>query len=357
MVPDVASHTLRWVEILLGGCLLWLGLFTTPDEQRRYQSKFETWWVQIERLRKQGLSPLTAFLVTILEKTDHLFTAVLGPHLFSWRALGASLALAVSSFFGVLAWDFSHRSFKPTWTGAGEAAAWVALALFFFAVGMLQPLRPRWWPLQLPLALVGAWLVVRVVYVNLVALSIVNSLSPLFSGGGMIHSMRLPKLMPDAGIVVASLATLAFLSDLLFVAVTRKLLRFAGEARSPALPITVLAANAGLAALLIGVPLMISHPSHWLWMRLLRWLPAAISSRSFEANVLSIFNYFDGIVALSFFFVASLAMLDRVISPLLSRLLQVCAAEHILEKRGALITAGATLAGLPNLAKVASLFH
>jgi hypothetical protein len=59
-----------------------------------------------------------------------------------------------------------------------------------------------------------------------------------------------------------------------------------------------------------------------------------------------------------FFSIAGLALLDRVVSPIFSRLLEVLEAEYILMHRKALVTLGVTFVGLGSarLGKVLTTF-
>lgn len=159
VAPTLLEQTFRWVSILLGCSLLWLSLFTRPDEQRRYQSRFVDWWVRIEALREEGLSRLTAFLVTILGKSDQIFTSLMGPHLISWRAIGASLALADSGFYvfaGVGLMVSTTREPNYLVFLVKGSLPLLFFGVLFFALGLVQVRAPRWWPLEFSFALLGA---------------------------------------------------------------------------------------------------------------------------------------------------------------------------------------------------------
>lgn len=245
----------------------------------------------------------------------------MGPRLVSWRAVSASVALSVSvaaAIIVIFMWgDFIRGDIILPAIGT-------VVVLVFFGVAVLQVRMPRWWPLQLAVALVGTLPIILITFF----LSI-QCLTPFnchnFRGWEIFYAV-------NAVVTVVVAIVLSFLSDILFIIVTRKILRLASLGTSLFFPIAILIANVALGAgLLVGAPAVASLIN--------------LGDFGLAPLLLAIYNVLDVAVALLFLPVAGFVLLDRAVWSVCSRVLENVEAERVLEHRGILITAAAGLIG------------
>jgi hypothetical protein len=137
-----------------------------------------------------------------------------------------------------------------------------------------------------------------------------------------------------------------FLCDIGFIAVTRRLIRWAREMTQPLRVVAVVALNCLLAAVLVGP--MLSLASATIVINFPSWLSWFVSIS--ESNVL------DALLALLFVFLALILLVHRAIWPLLTRTLFRMQDIGTKGRRGILVTVGLALLGwsgakLPELVK------
>ncbi len=328
---DAVKESAQWASIPVGFIFLWLGIFARVDEQHRLESLLTEWWVCVELLREQGNSRLTAFLLTMYQKTDSMLKAIFGVHLFSARAIGASIALSLGgATLVVLSAMLLQIAVTRSLHDLGLVAVFLGATIWLFAVGLLQLYQPKWWRIQLVLALASS-----AVYVYAFA-SMLDSLESLSRIGDSLGRPRRPvfmELLQDSSINAAVGMVLSFMSDIVFITITRAAIQWASSTRTSGVPIVIGIVNVSLASAFVGMPLIASQ----------RMMAGVKLTWHLLVIQLALFNVADVMVAMIFFIVAALALIHRALWPLLSRLLEVAQAEHILSHRKVLITFGVAL--------------
>src|SRR5262249_43764247 len=156
----------------------------------------EEWWIRIHDGQNAGLERNAAFLRTVARLTSASFDAIFGPHLFSLRCLGVSMA-------------YSLASINATFILVGNRQISVRLWLVLFLLLGTSWSPPRWaarFRLTLPVVAVLLFFLVSPTGFTIGALYFMH-----FYG-------RFPPIMfttpPRAPVIFACALVMAILSDL-----------------------------------------------------------------------------------------------------------------------------------------------
>jgi hypothetical protein len=290
--------------ILLGVFCLFTGLLLHTDEEGKIQNWFEDFWVRVDDYQQLVLSRHTAFMVQVAKFETKLLDSLFGSELWSLRAIVVSVCCSVASFgLGMLI--IGHASGE-------EAKIWCLL-------------------------LVG--LIVLVVV-------FIRTRSP-FARGIIVGILLLADLLfvlvpiPDLVLVAGGV-----LSDVAFIALTRRIVRWAGEMRSTFEVLGAVVFTLVLACVLLSPAFGLSSS-----------LSNFFSNSSILAGVsalialISLSNLFDAMLALLFVFLALILLLHRALWPLLNRTVFRIQEAGIKGRRAILVTIGIALLGLPELIK------
>lgn len=88
-----------WVFRLLGCLLIYAAVFMYEDEEGRWQNRLERWRETIIRTRESALSRFTAFMSGVAGLASHVFDRLFGKKLFSVRGVAVSICYSIASFF------------------------------------------------------------------------------------------------------------------------------------------------------------------------------------------------------------------------------------------------------------------
>jgi len=91
---DVGVLSLRLVGLLI----VYSAFFLYEDQEGELQNRIERWWIKVDDFRKSAISKSTAFLKVAANVTDQGFTNVFGKRLLSARAIGISVCYSMASF-------------------------------------------------------------------------------------------------------------------------------------------------------------------------------------------------------------------------------------------------------------------
>jgi hypothetical protein len=285
---------LRVLAGIAGAVAMYAARFLYEDEQGRIENRLEEWWVRLDDQRNAAVSRHTAFMREVARFEDRGFDKVFGHKLFSVEAFGASSALSALSMlaFGSLLVSLTGRPVVGT-----------LLLIFTLLLGMITFVGSR-------RSLGRLFIPFAVVFVG----SAVT---------GVTHGSLYPVVLLAAIIV-------SFISDMLFIAMTRWILRRSASLRQFAAIIGLVTLNVFLATLLSVVPYLLVAYSREMFGRM-------------TSALVIIFNLLDSLIASIFILLAVVLLAHRLFWPLVSRPL------YALRERGlrskAFYTVGSALIG------------
>ena len=278
---------------LLGVFFVLTGIALYPNEEGKIQSKFEDFWVKADDYQRLALSRHVRFMTQVAKMESAFFDQVFGPKLFSAQSIVISCCSSAISFVlagSVLLRSLTHVSvvfpnlllvgllislslasvayiFLPNHRRAQSFYRWLAAAILIFA--------GEWYVRLTPKTGLESWAV---------------TYAALFVGG--------------------------FCCDTIFIAATRRLLRWVGEMTRSFPIVGVLTFNLLLAVLLVA-PVFVWQRSSILSSLTSPWQWLVVSAFS----TVGMSNLFDFIFASLFVALAAVLLVHRALWPLLTRTL------------------------------------
>ncbi len=238
-ILQIAFHTA--LAITGAFCLLTAGL-AYPGEEGQMQSALEDLWAKVDDRQKGALSTHTAFMQQVAKAASRGFDAVFGHRLLSLRCLGVSISYSIASFGIVGFADNCYNlladtsSFSRSWKSYGpDLLTSGYLAVIYLFVGSIPLIFKKF-------RFTKIWLFLIFVSVPF-----------LWEAAQDNPSWAVKKVLMDFVSWGLLAIVLAFGCDLLFIAATRKSLRWAGEMRQTYKIAAVILLN-----VLLGVGLMIA---------------------------------------------------------------------------------------------------
>jgi hypothetical protein len=282
-----------YVLIFLSGLfLVCAALFLYEDEQGKVQSVLEDLWLKMDDNRNKLLSRHAAFMRVVAEATDSIFDRLLGKKLFSMRAL-------FSLYY------FSYASF------------WLTFSLYVFVR------NPRDYMFILPMAL-------SFLYVMVGAKPAITKKPPSFTNRyvgsfillGVILPLPLLYRLGDNSVSVELLfyftcaMGLGIMSDMLFIVLTRRLLRWSAGLQSFYKITAVVFLNC-LVAFVLVCPLFLFT---WIARLLVTLTPLnLVPVTVFVLIFVAAANSFTALTALFFVVLALIMLVHRLFWPVLER--------------------------------------
>jgi hypothetical protein len=289
----------RPLEALLGVFCIVTAIMLYPNEEGKIQSKFEDFWIQVDDFKNLALTHNAAFMTEVAKMETRFLDRVFGDRLFSIRAATVSLGCSITSL-GVVGFLHRHEAFSTKsydFFTLRQSLGLVCIGIYAFAAMSLPRKRRMLLFAALSLVLlVPGWILI-----------IGNAPIRNPSVSNRISGFELYFVYD---FILSSLGVMGFVCDVVFIAITRKVLRKASEtSRSSTILILVLS-NVGLAMLLIG-PFLIER---------LNLIPANRLNLLWFLLV-GLTNMFDVALALLFALLAVLLLIHRAVWPMMVRTL------------------------------------
>lgn len=289
----------RPIEALLGVFCVVTAIMLYPNEEGKIQSKFEDFWVRVDDFKNLALTRHAAFMSEVAKLETRFLDRVFGERLFSIRAIAVSLACSIMSLgiVGLLPHHEAYVGKAYDFFNPRQSLGLLCLGAYGLAVMSLPRRQRTLLNVVLFLALVvPGWILI-----------IGNPPS-----GSSFHSPT--EYRVESYIVYSSILSiigvLGFACDVVFIAITRKLLRKASETSRSSIILILVLSNVVLAALLVG-PYFIDRLNLFPLNRLhMDWSP-----------LVALTNMFDAALALLFALLAVLLLIHRAVWPLLTRTL------------------------------------
>jgi hypothetical protein len=314
---------LRFFAMVSSFLFIYIAVFLYEDEQGKVQSILEDWWIKIEDVKRGALSRHTIFMSGVAQIADSVLNRIFGKKLFSLQSLSVSACLSIASLglaeiYLELRADDKVNQLHVRWF-----ALWF---LCFLLVSLIPFLRPRLSALILLVAILSGYLYYELAY----------EFNPE------------SEFLPDQTTHYVSYCLgmiIGVVSDVLFIAVTRKLLRRMYKLDNLLNIVGLLLVNCFLAYVLVGG---MWHLANVFTRAILTsgldhmWYYYAQDTLSFAA----LFNVITVAVASIFIFLILLMLLHRIFWPLLNRPIYALAGLGIVRRRKLFGAIGLLLLGL-----------
>jgi hypothetical protein len=297
----VLHSVFRVAAVALGAAFVAMALLMYPGEEGRIQSVLEDIWNRLYKHQGVALSRHTVFMRETAKATSRGFDRLLGHELFSRRAFGVSICYSAASVGLVtLALNVSG--------GSDEVAVISGVCLLIFLLlGTLPALYPSF-------RYQSTWFysVVGVLFFLLSYL--------LYTSDAGLEPLRISVAL-QVGLISALVILASFGSDILFIALTRRTLRWVAQMDQFPQIVAVILLNCLLAAGLLAVPIA------WSLHRVVDSIFSGAQATQFvvpffwDVFFVSASNAIDAIAASIFLLLAALMLIHRLFWPLLNRTL------------------------------------
>ena len=309
-----------------GLLILYVAIFLYEDEEGRFQNRLEVWWIKVRYGRDRALSIAAEIFAFSAKAASQLFDKVFGPRLLSLRAVSVSLCLSMASFnlFAPLLSIFGYGAPGQSNT----SALWSGVCFLAFAFG--RCLFDTKWMSRL-------WNIVLI-------LVLAQNFGEIFVG--VVLRMGLHAALRFITFL-GMLLTLSFAFDLLFLGLTRWMIRRTSVMTKLPYMIGFLLLNILLALALIFAPVVI----------LVKSMPDEHhpSLLSLAAIAVIPLNSVDVVLCLFVFFVLVLFVIHRLLWPLFERPLYAIARYGLIKRKALLWAVGLALVAGPDKDK--AIFH
>jgi len=337
--PQALIYVFQLLALLGGLVLGYLAAFTYENEDGEIQDKLAKWWIELDDLKTEKVKRQVAFIERVSETCSTWFDVVFGERLFSKRAVAVSMCVSLGTFMILgsvfilllelvgITYHLSSQYKNDLLLGLLFIPL-VGLLLFWLAIAPARGKAPP----------------IKTMYV-------ICSVLGLLILGSITTAQSTIALMLFPGVALG--LALGIVTDLLSIAITRRVLR-SRLRESPAKYFALLVGSlAVVAAIAGGLPFGLIGLSHAGFagaggqlsrtgdlQLLLIWLmlPGSIALASNLPSFLSV---------LAFFLVAAGFLLGRMLWPTLSRVVYAGHRYRIVEKKtvlwsmsGALLVAG-----------------
>jgi hypothetical protein len=282
----------RPIEALLGVFCVLSAIILYPNEEGKIQSKFEDFWIQVDDFQNLALTRHAAFMTGVAKLETRFLDRVFGNRLISIRALGVSFCFSLGTM-ALLAMLVSYLIIRVRYPEASTGAFIIALGYLICAV------------------IVGAaciWIENHTLLRN----SIVIAALILLLLWMVRFRVGTPGVTGEISVRIVLLVLGGFGCDVIFIALTRRLLRWAGEMTSSLKVLTTVIVNFFLAVLFVS-PLLVGvnvKPIGDLRDQILLTI-----------SMIAVSNIVDAVIALFYVLLAVLLLIHRALWPLLTRTL------------------------------------
>jgi hypothetical protein len=284
-----------------------------PGEEGRIQSKFEDFWIRVDDFKNLALSRHAAFMTQVARLETHLLDWVFGNKLFSEQSVAVSFACSIVALVATGIYELFHKSNIYD-------APWLHRAVILFAVVFT---------FALIVGAAGIFLRKRTIMRRSVICAAVVCLA-------VFLTRNEDRPLNDVAFFL-EYALAGFVCDVIYIALTRWLLRWAGEMTST-VKIAATVFLSCLVALLLVFPLLLVY-----------FIPTYLPYREFQYLVLlklvpvAVGNIVDAALSLLFVLLAGMLLIHRAVWPLLTRTLFRMADIGTKGRRAILTTVGFAL--------------
>ena len=379
----------RVLVVICGSIFIYVAVFLYEDEQGKLQSAIEDLWVKISDLQRAMSSP-AAFMLQVAHFTESAFNRLFGPKLLSFRSAAVSACYSIASIcltiiYGayqndrmVAAMRAAHPNDIILNTRFSDEYGFLfvpsiaAILLFFLVLGTFpaysnNPRKLKPWFFCVGLAVIAAALSLfkwehygwHRFFMNRDTGHTAGHTSILWEH---LRFEPTPSLIANRTFIGLMLAAflvgicIGIISDFLFIAITRRMLRWASEIKSFFRILTIVFVNCLLALILVAGPVVfgfdiaskIFGPHAYRGpfpATILSWVSVAEGLQQ-AGYVASLSNIVTAFSSLAFVVLAFAALIHKPLWPFLARLAYALQRLGIARHSKLLGSLGLTLLGL-----------
>lgn len=321
---------LRTLSFIGGLSLIWIALFLYESKQGVIQNRLENLWIRLDDLQRSFISRHTTFMHIMASSTSAALDQVFGKKLFSARFIGTSTCFSLASIYFFTTFT-AFRSLGPR---VAAANAVLSAGYLFLASARRDVENSKW---------IRVWTVILITSIPLtIVVMSIFFWTPESTQSAMSLLLTLELMLPGTliGLVIA------VVSDVLFVALTRWILRLSSNSKSFLMMTITLFLNCFLALSLFLVPLYYQS-------RFVRYM---VHGTTIEFNHLYFFflnlslvyaypmavysNLYTAIVSTMFIFLALSMLLHRILWPVMERPVYVMQDLGIVRRKKTLVAIG-----------------
>jgi hypothetical protein len=283
----------RPIEALFGVFCVLSAIVLYPNEEGKIQSKFEDFWVRLDDFQNLTLTRHAAFTTGVAKLETRFLDRVFGNRLTSIRALGVSFCFSLGTI-ALLAMLVSHFVIRVRYPEANSTGA------FIISLGYLM------------CALIVGAACIWIQNHNLLRNSIVIAALIFLLLWMATFRVGAPGVTGEISVRILLLVLGGFGCDVIFITLTRQLLRWAGEMTSSLKVLATVIVNFFLAVLFVS-PLLVEvniKPIGDLRDQIL-----------ITISMIAVSNIVDAAIALIYALLAVLLLIHRLFWPLLTRTL------------------------------------
>jgi hypothetical protein len=281
------------IEAVLGVFCVLSAIVLYPNEEGKIQSKFEDFWIRVDDFQNLALTRHAAFMTGVAKLETRFLDRVFGNRLISIRALGVSFCFSLSTI------------------------ALVAMFVFYFIIPVRYPEENISGAFIISLGYLICAVIVGAACIwiqnhNLLRNSILIAALILLLLWMVTFRVGAPGVTGEISMRILLLVLGGFACDVIFITLTRRLLRWAGEMTSSLKVLATVFVNFFLAVLFVS-PLLAGVN-----IRPIGYLRYQISM---TISTIAVSNIVDAAVALFYVLLALLLLIHRALWPLLTRTL------------------------------------
>ena len=302
---SIFSHTTLTVISRIYGAVL-----SYEDEEKRIQNRLEEWWLKLQHGRNRALSASAALLASAAQITTSGFDRLFGSRTFSLRSVGISIYLSLSS---ALLFPYIFLFLIPPNQRPHLVYSDAALITGFLMTGLMPAFLKRKVELCIWGIAVALSVPVPVAYVLLI-------------GGRSVF--RLVEIL-------AMLFVLSLVCDLVFIWISRWMLKEISVMNGPLKMIGFIALNCVLAVGFVTLPIFLILES-------LKFSPDSTILSTASLFLLAV-NTIDLLFCSAVLVVLVFLLVHRLVWPFLERSLYAVARYELIQRKVALWTIGTAL--------------
>jgi hypothetical protein len=305
---------LRGIGMGIGAYFLYAAIFLYEDDRKKIQNRLDVLWLKVEELRDDEVSFGTAFLKVVAKRTSVLLKYIYGPKFITLRAFVASMCLSIISIAVVL-----------------EYVAFLEHDLFEQRVSILY------------IILICTLFVIFRDYFRTILIDCIGLLwcvLCIWIGRAIFPHSTFPLGVPafdeDAYITLFCSILGSFVSDFLVIYLIRITLNYAVKSNRLIVLIAVALLMCCGVAILVFIPFYSTGAVMWwnhnLWQQ--------------SAEIIAMSNLLPALVLCFFFGLIITMILQRLVSPIISRLLYPIANDKVALNRKLLAGIGGAFISL-----------
>lgn len=312
-----------WIRIILGFLFIYAALFLYEDEEGVWQNRLEKWRYAVGRKKESSMAGVAQFVRSIAALTGRIFDRLFGYQLISLRGIGVSACYSIASFLLSLQLVSILKLPKAP---PMSLETWFQFGLFCILGSIPAFIQKK-----------ELWLWGMAVFAStVIPFGRVFDLFALKVGYSLTFGV-------STFVVFIFSVSLAF--DVLYIALTRWMLRKAAESARLFKIIGVIALNCALGVFLGIGPIILGLIALTIDVKLSG--PTWFGVASIGVMLGSLLNLVDILACSAFLLVLIFILLHRLVWPLIERPLYACARFQVIKNKKLLWTAGLVLIFAP----------